>query len=709
MFTPLHTKTTQAPYNRHPSYENLFVLPYINSRLVFAELAARAIYEGQFDFVLVDLPFFLKEMDWLDIIIDLFPVVSSLVIKTSDNQFRTINFVPNDAASASVYIARRLQESGTRIEFECVDDSNVINYPEECFHQPTMDTPDDYFALTHGIGDYFLTIYEQLCKSWPTLSDEQRFFWNYRSDLVANRVNESLKRGKKTLFICNYRLWWLVNKKLLSGDFEIKRLFLVHWEDQAAVLLIQDPYFLWIKGAMDDYPATVANFFNKVREGDLSSFDKLQALHDIISDAVEEMNTKNQEGVSVRRVKIFRQYLVTRLGTHCRVTPTLSTYLHEAAVCCIGRSFARNLTRKLLEYPVADEILAIYLAIKHDRVIFSDAEFEVPDEFQQTFLDSEAAIQSSSSSDDFKDSEQQREKLVSQIRPFLKKAESESLNSDGKITWALKKEYFLHAMVSKSARQIAQNRSRTFRVVRSWGSMGDGIDWKATIRSKATGEDAIYVKKGGRSGETALNLGPFTPTVFIFDGTENSGTVRSVHDSNITQRNIELENHDVITADFPEPDLVYSIFYTRTKAEYVCENHIRKESLSAILFLCTHSWMGTERYKRIVARPGRFHCRVELDDDKDLRPFRCPDRLVAGGVKYAEGAVVVVADNTWKPSPELLDFAKVGRVRIIRVELSTLSKEVIERMRTMHFISTPLKKHPDQGTIVERFVPDLFD
>jgi len=287
------------------------------------------------------------------------------------------------------------------------------------------------------------------------------------------------------------------------------------------------------------------------------------------------------------------------------------------------------------------------------------------------------------------------------------KDESKALEGHKGIPWTLKKEYLFHAQVNKLVKQVAEEKSREFRILRSWGSVGDGIDWKTTIRSKATGENAIYIRKPKRGGFKTWKLNPFTSIVFIFDETE-AEISHSIHDSNITLRNIELDNEH-IRDDFPDPDFVYSIFYTLSKTQYLCENHIRKKFVSAILFLCTQNWTGIEPYKRITARPVRFHCRTELDADEELRIFNYPDKLVACGVKYAEKVVIVVSENTWKPSLQLFSFAKVRRVQIIRIPLSTLSQELIERMKYMHMISTPLKKHPDQESIVDRFVPDSLD
>ena len=89
--------------------------------------------------------------------------------------------------------------------------------------------------------------------------------------------------------------------------------------------------------------------------------------------------------------------------------------------------------------------------------------------------------------------------------------------------------------------------------------------------------------------------------------------------------------------------------------------------------------------------------------------FHYPEKLVACGVKYAEDVVLVVCEENWKPSAGLYSFSRRRRIRLHQVGLSHFSPDLIERMKQIHFISTPLKKHPERENIVERYVPDFFD
>jgi hypothetical protein len=709
MFTISFPRKKGAPYIRHPSYENLFVLPYINCRLVFAELVARALSRGGFDVVAVDLLHFMQAEEYLDLPINGFPWVSSLIIGNASDQFRTYHFVPNDAACAAAYMTKMDQSNGAKVELHCVDDSHLITYPGEIFSVPEAQFTDDYFALTDGVEAYFSPAYEKLDDSWRSSSEAQRFYWQYRARVVAARLAKLLRKGKKTLFVCNYRLWWLVNKILKSGDLQNHTILSIPWTDRRGVLLFQDPAFIWTKGSLDDYPAVVLRFFDAMEQGTVDSFDKLKSLNSVMSELIDGSNRRNMASVSIRRLAAFRGYLLTYLGAHCRITPTLTRYLYRVAVSFMGRSFARELAGKLLEYPRADENLVRYLLIKHDKVIFSPEHFELPHEFQQRVLNPGPTFDGKALPDHYLDLEKEREKLVSLTAPYLTRAEASSLKGERGTEWALEKEYLFHARVNGLVHRVARRKAREFKSARSWGTIKDGIDWKATIRSRARGENGLYVRESRRWRQNKLNVNIFTPTIFIFDSKPGKGVLNSVQDANITQRYIFLGNKHLIRDDFPKADLVYSIFITRYQIGYMCENHIRKESIQAILFLCTQPWMGLERYKRITARPPRFQCRTSPDEDQELMKFHYPEKLVACGVKYAEEVVLVVCEEGWKPSAGLYNFARARSIRLHQLRLSYFSPDLIERMKQIHFISTPLKKHPEREAIVERFLPDFFD
>lgn len=709
MFTISCPRAEEVPYIRHPSFENLFVLPYIHCRLVFAELAVRAISAGHFDRVAVDLPHFMAADNWLEVPIDSFPRVSSLVIRAARGEFRTYNFVPNDAACIALYLIRRLRELGSSIEYECVDDSNVINYPTEFFAQPELPLPDDYFVLINGVGSYFSRVFAQLDRLQDRMTEEQKFHWGYRAAVVANRLKRSLEKGCKTLFLCNYELWHFVKQKLDSGAFDTKNFVFLPWMDQRAALVVQNPLFLWIKGALDDFPSVVSRFFEKVCAGSPATFDKLDTLNDLILSVRDGSHAGRKNGVSIGRLMAFRTYLRRRLVVSRRMTPAAPAFLYDAAVSCLGRSGARALLARLLEYPQPDERLAQFLSLADDTPVFSDQGFDIPDVFDQRFLNHGLTMNTRGSLGECAESELQREKLVAEVQPFLKSCESTALAGRHGMTWALREEYLIHGRANRLVRQIAEKIAKEDRYLKSWGSTGDGLDWKATIRARARGEKAFYIRRFRNSGITGLRVNPFTPVAFILDESATRGELISIHDSNSSKRQIDLQMEHPMSAGLPDPDYVYSVFLLRRQNWFVCNGHIRKDEISAMLFLCTEPWMGPERYERITARPEKFHCRLTPDEDRDLKMFGYPDRLVACGVKYADKHVLVFSVCSWMPSSHLLNLARGRKIEIVRRPLSSFSPELLTRMRYMHFISTPLKKHPDREAILQRHLPDVYE
>jgi len=118
----------------------------VKGRLVFAEVAAKAILKGNYDIVIVDLPYFLHDGKWMDACVDLFPLVSSLVIKNADS-FSTVAITPNDAACISVFLVSDLKDKGQNIAIKYIDDSKIIHYPSGCLRQSVPKFKDDYFVF----------------------------------------------------------------------------------------------------------------------------------------------------------------------------------------------------------------------------------------------------------------------------------------------------------------------------------------------------------------------------------------------------------------------------------------------------------------------------------------------------------------------------------------------------------------------------------
>ena len=275
----------------------------------------------------------------------------------------------------------------------------------------------------------------------------------------------------------------------------------------------------------------------------------------------------------------------------------------------------------------------------------------------------------------------------------------------GGIRWAVEEDYRLHEIACSKAKNVVAGEANQIRVQRSWGTLGEGIHWKATLAAMARGEKAMYVKRKIHKRIQAGTFNEYTPMVFLFSEVDEKNGASTIHDSNIAQRHIELGTQDFPFGKFPPPDEVYSVFLTSQKCEGLWGYHVQRESLTSISFLYNRcSLMGPMRHETINKRPKRYQCRITPQQDEELQGFPLSELGVAWAVKYAEQAVIVAAYSGWKPSSRLLVFARKRQVEVVTVPLSILSPEMVKRLRYIYFISTPLKKHPEREKIVKRFL-----
>ena len=700
VFFPIYLK--EMGYIRHPVFRNLFVIPYVRGRLVFAELVARAILEGDFELVVLDLPYFMKDRGWIDFSIKLFPFVSSLVIKKG-NSFITFPFAPNDAACISAFLIQDLKEKGHSIDIECIDDSNLIHYPSECLMPTKIKIKDDYFVFVDGLKTYFSPLMKQLDSLWKRASDGQRFFVKYRANIVAERLKNCLRQGKKALFVCDYRLWWSVSRELIVREPLESSHFVANWSDVEAVFVLEDPYLFWERGILDDFPAIVFDFYKKAKNGRLDLFDKLKGIKEIIK---KSMEATKDTSASIRKLVAFSRYLINRVGISCTFTPDPVKHIYDAAYSCIGKQFAKEIARNMLNYPLPDieKVLGHFLINQDTIVVIPGEGSPIPDLSERCFF--HTGTKSYSLDNPFYSHYEDRVKLVQATHPYLTKREISELKKEFGTSWAVEKDYRLHEAACSYARQLAKMKLHQVIPKRSLGSIKNGIHWKATIASKAMGEDAIYVKYNRLNRQKQpYKLNEFTPVVFIFSKDDlSSHNLHLVYDSNITQRNIDLGNKDFPFEKYPPPDFVYSVLYTYSGREYLCYGHIAKNNLSSIAFLYTLHHMGIKRHTAITGRPEKFQCRIEPYLDPELNEFSLGELGLAWAIKYAEKAVLLIAKDGWRPSRKIFQFARVKKVQLIQLPLSKFHYDFVRRLQTIHFTSTGLKKHPRRDAILERFV-----
>ena len=691
------SKTTY-PCIRHPRYEHLSVIPYVRGRLVFAELTARAIAAGQYDRVLVDLPCFLNGSHYGSVPPGLFPSVSSLVIRNARGRFISIPFTPSDAAACAVAATQRIHGSGQTTRLEFVDDSQVINYQEYLDH-PEPALSDDYSVLVDGLAAYFSRPFRELDASFQRLPEQDQFYLDYRAGQVAARIAAHLTEGRRTLLVCEYRLWHRV-ATCLEQDHPGRSSLLLPWTDLAAALVIEEPNQFWALGLLDDYPAVVYQFWKSLDAGGLESFDKLDSLNALITTSLSDEEAQ----ISCRKATCFQRYLSTRLTAERHHCPAPVTHLFEAAHACAGRHFAHRLASGFLDYPATKpEYVYEYLAIHAHGISPGQPPFEFPDLLVRH--PRYAAADSISTNGPHED----RFSLLAKVRPYLTRSEKELLRAGSRRgpNWAIAPDYDLHAIACERVRIAVdrQLRIRNHQAMKSWGSMGAGIHMKATINALARGESSIYVKRRSVNSSKHPHLNEATPIVFLFEEDLSGHDTHLVHDSNITQRKRELGIRDRHTDDGPVADSVYSLYATFNRRTVMCGGHLTCDQLSSIVFLYTRH-MGVQRYEAIYRRPERLQCRINPAYDPELETFTETERGTAWAIKYADGCIVVAARAGWQPSSQLQAYARVKQVEIIVLPLTSFAPDMLRRIRSLHFTSTAMKRHPQRDRIVERFLPD---
>jgi len=273
--------------------------------------------------------------------------------------------------------------------------------------------------------------------------------------------------------------------------------------------------------------------------------------------------------------------------------------------------------------------------------------------------------------------------------------------------YAIEADYQLHARACAEARLLVEQSGHHYIARRSWGTLKEGLHWKATFAAIARGERALYVKYKSRAQEIHTRLDEFTPVVFLFSDENdiNRSALFTIYDPNRAQRQRELAAKNVSMGSDQTLDSVYSVCGTNaSRTEAIMDGHLQRESITALAFLYTGALMGVERYEAITRRPPRFQCRVQPDHDPEFGGLPNTDRIIAWAVRYARDLVIVVAPKGWRASSRVAGFARTTGVKVVTLPLSTYRLEFVERLRRFYFTSKALKKRPNREQIIRPFV-----
>lgn len=410
-----------------------------------------------------------------------------------------------------------------------------------------------------------------------------------------------------------------------------------------AALIFEDPLLLWAAGFFDEFPAVMLAFFESLAAGNLRQFDERDKLRALLGEQAQPI-----AGAPTTRLPgELLAGLRARMGTQ----PAL-----EAA-------------RRLLSYPAptardAGDAVPAYLHLTSDGLREPPRSFELPDALHCAPYYQRATGERLR----WFPSEERERRLewAGWARPFITRQEAKQLSGRrGPVRFAARQDYRLHCKVCAQVRDLVRQRY-----------------------------------------PDCPPLDEYTPVAFLFRPAAESHGCGVIHDSNPTQRMIEFGNPANSDPDSP-PDQVYSLAYTVRGHEEVYPPLLERELLTSLVLLYTGEEMGPDRYAAITRRPRRFQCRVSPEADLLLAPFSEDDREVAWAVQYASRAVIVVHHEGWRPSSRLAAFAFERDVRLLELPLSVLPEAIVERLQLMHYMSTPLKKHPDSERIVGRFLPPV--
>jgi hypothetical protein len=647
----------------------LWVVPYVHGRLIFAEAAVKTLHKRIFDTVLLDLPSFMSHDSWLEAPLESFPLVSSLLIKEDGESCSLFPMVPTDAACATAWFARKHS-----LAFECVD--SVILLDDSCHDIPTATSfGDERLIWRMGLKSHFEMAWHQLDRQWENTPDSSIKNLMIHGKAVADRVRHGISSSRRMLFVCEYRLWWAVNKAMdMSAHDQCEsgkknRLL----PARSCALLLEDPYFMWAAGLFDDYLAINKRFLESLQSRSIASFNKYETLAGLIGNLSKKGDLINMCNDAKEALTSFVHALrdKSNLGRSQDLSPAR---FFDNIRSQLGDKAEGELTRMLLDYPMPTVLDTAknppqFFKVTEDRIVPDNAKFDLPDVFHANPYGEVVSSENESEDRPSQPGSVDLGSCLRNVHPVITRQEAKELSEyDFGIRWAVKKDYELHAHACQIVRQALSRR--------------------------------------GQTGEEKEEFGEFTPIFFVFcNGPQRPRKHTVISDNNVTQRQMNLgyvrrSNRDRM----PAPDSVYSLFATMQEHEVLLDDHIERELITSLTLLFSGAAMGLERYAAITQRPEKYQCRTRPQEDPDLEAFRYPDLGLAWAIKYAQKNAIAVACREWEPSPAVQEFAREKRRQILTLPLDILPGKLAVRLQQLHFISTPLKRHSECERIMARFV-----
>jgi hypothetical protein len=327
-----------------PDFPNLFVVPYVHGRLMFAQAAAHAVQTLQPDMLAVDLPLYLNKSRLLDAALQAFPLASALFVSHPSHGIRYLPFVVTDAPMLAAHQAR-----ARNISFECIDEGLD---PEPLLCAGDAGLPDDWELSQMSLHSYFDEAWGERGPDAGARQNNPAF-----AGRIACRLQRLMDGRRRILFVCEWKRWRWVGKMLGSAEpFENPDPL-----QAPAALIFEDPQQLWNCGFMDDFPALNLRFFRHVQAG-----------------ITEQFHKRSQLLALLRRHGCAGMKLPSG-------TPRAAMGVLERSEALYGHEAVTRLAKSLLDYPMptlehATGHLPAFSAIKNDHIEEEPAAaFTLPD------------------------------------------------------------------------------------------------------------------------------------------------------------------------------------------------------------------------------------------------------------------------------------------------------------------------------------------
>ncbi len=664
-------------------------IPSLRYRLVFAQLVDRAFERERFDAVAIELPRDFDDPELLDAALALTWGIGMIGVNFSCRGWVILPLSPADAFTAAIRQART-----RRVPLHFVDTGW---FAAAEFISPPSRSLDDYRVVTEG-----LSALVQHLNQPEVIAADRELLQRNRAFVIASELRRLLRGGRRVLYLGTpgvyARVSALLQTRLLPVGAPTQREEL----PVERAIILAEPLDLWERGLLDDFPNVVWQYeYARVTEG-ASGFDKRNATNHVVEKALAEALRKGL-GPSMRQWTTFRSYLATRTAARARLVPTLHGLLASAARECFSPPVAEKVIETALHYPLPRAAAELLVWIRRFRIAISricDLDSRMPLFFiggpEGHAADADRAERRS-------------------LRSEIERAQWESLGHEGRGSiagsamhlggwWLYRPEKRLRMKQAARARHAAIRFIATCRTVASSGSLGAGIDWKATIRARAVSPRRIFIRDDRSSRALQDDLArSTTPVCFLFDKTLRDGYFTATDSDSPASYN---RFFGVSTLPPRPPDFIYSRADHVRGEIYLASGAIRVKQLLGCVEIDSSSPYPWKTYEAVSHLPKRRQCRIPFDADPELTRFHGNDKIVAGAIKYSGLVTVVVNAPGMRTSELVRRYAARRRVRLIELP-SRLCQRAWPHLQLCHAYTDALRKSPGKREILRRYITAL--